>query len=96
MPGRWRVRRWRLRHRTGRPPVHPTVPNATLAALHALGAGPQHVMRTRIYLTDADACEAVSIAQGRVFAQSRPADTLPQVARLIGPYRMEAEAVLPG
>lgn len=47
-------------------------------------------MRIRIYLTDADACGAVSIAQGRVFAQSRPADTLLQVARLISPYKIEA------
>ncbi len=51
-------------------------------------------MRTRIYLTDADACEAVFIAQSRVFAQSRPADTLLQVARLISPYKIKA--VLPG
>lgn len=68
-----------------------------VAALRALGAGPSHVVRTRIYLIDADDCEAVSIAHGRFFGEHPPANTLLQVARLIGPYQVEieAEAVLP-
>ncbi|WP_349295016.1 aldo/keto reductase (plasmid) [Thioclava sp. 'Guangxiensis'] len=63
-----------------------------VAALRAHGAGPEHVVRTRIYLTDAEDCEAVSRAHGRFFAQHPPANTLLQVARLIGPYRVEIEA----
>ncbi|MFV0383587.1 aldo/keto reductase [Paracoccus sp. (in: a-proteobacteria)] len=67
------------------------------AALRAHGAGPEHVVRTRIYLTDVSDCEAVSRAHGRVFGATCPANTLVQVAALIGPYRVEieAEAVLP-
>ncbi|MGY9050132.1 hypothetical protein P775_26230 [Puniceibacterium antarcticum] len=68
-----------------------------VAALRAHGAGPEHVVRTRVYLTDADDVEAVSIAHGRFFSDVCPANTLLQVARLIGPYRVEieAEAMLP-
>ncbi|WP_410217156.1 aldo/keto reductase [Paracoccus sp. (in: a-proteobacteria)] len=62
------------------------------AALRAHGAGPEHVVRTRVYLTDADDCKAVSIAHGRFFGNYPPANTLLQVARLIGPYRVEIEA----
>lgn len=68
-----------------------------IAALRAHGAGPEHVVRTRVYLMDADDCEAVSRAHGRVFAGICPANTLLQVAALIGPHKVEieAEAVLP-
>ncbi|AWI86646.1 aldo/keto reductase (plasmid) [Alloyangia pacifica] len=68
-----------------------------VAALRAHGAGPEHVVRTRVYLVDAEDCEAVSVAHGRFFADHPPANTLLQVAQLIGPYRVEieAEAILP-
>ncbi len=69
-----------------------------LAAIRAHGGSPEHVVRTRVYLTDAADCEAVSRAPGRAFGTVCPANTLLEVARLIGPYKVEieAEAVLPG
>ncbi|AEG91835.1 aldo/keto reductase [Ramlibacter tataouinensis] len=68
------------------------------ASLRALGAGPQDVVRTRVYLTDANEWEAVARAHGRFFGEVRPANTMLQVGALIGPgYRVEieAEALLP-
>jgi len=69
-----------------------------LAALKALGAGPQDITRTRIYLTDIADAEAVSRAHGRVFGATPPANTLLAVDRLVGQYlvEIEAEAELPG
>ena len=63
-----------------------------LAALRALDAGAEDVVRTRIYITDEADVEAVSRAHGRVFGTIRPANTLVVVARLIGGYRVEIEA----
>lgn len=68
-----------------------------LAALAAFGAEARHVVRTRIYITDAADVEAISRAHGRVFGDIKPANTLVVVAGLIGGYRVEieAEALLP-
>ena len=68
-----------------------------IGAIRAHGAGPEHVVRTRVYLVDVEDCEAVSVAHGRFFSEVCPANTLLQVAKLVGPYRVEieAEAVLP-
>ena len=49
-------------------------------------------MRTRVYLADADDWEPVSRAHGRVFGDIRPANTLIEVGRLVGDYRVEIEA----
>ena len=67
------------------------------AALSALGASMSDVVRTRIYLSDADDVLAVSRAHGRIFGEIKPANTLVEVASLIGDYRVEieAEALLP-
>jgi aryl-alcohol dehydrogenase-like predicted oxidoreductase/enamine deaminase RidA (YjgF/YER057c/UK114 family) len=67
------------------------------AALTALGASMSDVVRTRIYLSDADDVLAVSLAHGRIFANIKPANTLIEVAGLIGDYRVEieAEAMMP-
>lgn len=67
------------------------------AALQALGAKPEHVVRTRIYITDEADVMAISQAHGRVFGSIKPANTLVVVAGLIGGYRVEieAEAVVP-
>ena len=69
-----------------------------LAALAALGASAEDVVRTRIYITDEADVEAISRAHGRVFGEVKPANTLVVVAGLIGGYRVEieAEAVLQG
>ena len=52
-----------------------------IGAIRAHGAGPEHVVRTRIYLVDVEDCEAVSIAHGRFFSVTCPANTLLQVAK---------------
>lgn len=68
-----------------------------LAALREAGAGPEHVVRTRSYLTDAADWEAVGRAHGNVFAQVRPASTMVVVAGLLDrrwKVEIEAEAVL--
>ena len=63
-----------------------------LAALAALGAGAEDVVRTRIYITDPEHVMAISEAHGRVFGAIKPANTLVVVAGLIGGYRVEIEA----
>jgi aryl-alcohol dehydrogenase-like predicted oxidoreductase/enamine deaminase RidA (YjgF/YER057c/UK114 family) len=62
------------------------------AALSALGARAEDVVRTRIYLTDEKDVLAVSRAHGRVFKDIKPANTLVVVAGLIGDYCVEIEA----
>ena len=62
------------------------------ASLAALGGTMADVVRTRVYLADADDWEPVSRAHGRVFGDSRPANTLVEVGRLVGDYRVEIEA----
>ena len=62
------------------------------AALEALGASMEDVVRTRIYLVNAEDTLAVSKAHGRVFCQIKPANTLFQVGGLVGDYLVEIEA----
>src|SRR6058998_551760 len=47
-----------------------------LGALREAGAGPEHVVRTRTYLTRAEDWEAVGRAHGAVFHDVRPASTM--------------------
>ena len=64
-----------------------------LAALAEAGAGPEHVVRTRMYLLDPADWEAVGRAHGAVFADVRPASTMVVVAALLDPrWRVEIEA----
>lgn len=68
-----------------------------LAALTELGAEPRHVVRTRVYITDASHTEAVGNAHGEVFAESPPVNTMVVVAGLVDErwkVEIEAEAVL--
>src|ERR671919_611936 len=68
-----------------------------LAALAEAGAGPDHVVRTRTYLTDAAYADPVGKAHGEVFAGVRPASTMVVVAGLLDErwkVEMEAEAVI--
>jgi enamine deaminase RidA (YjgF/YER057c/UK114 family) len=69
-----------------------------LAALAALGARAEDVVRTRIYIVDEADTPGVSRAHGRVFGAIKPANTLVVVAGLVGGYRVEieAEAVVAG
>ena len=63
-----------------------------LASLAALGGSADDVVRTRIYLRDAEDWEPVGRAHGRYFATARPANTLIEVSRLVGDYLVEIEA----
>jgi enamine deaminase RidA (YjgF/YER057c/UK114 family) len=68
-----------------------------VAALREVGAGPEHVVRTRTYLTSARVWEAVGRAHGEVFGEVRPASTMVVVAGLLDPrwhLEIEAEAVV--
>ena len=67
-------------------------------ALAAVGAGPEHVVRTRIYLTDISRWEDVGRAHGEVFGEIRPATAMVEVAKLISPeilVEIEADAYVP-
>ena len=68
-----------------------------LDALHAAGAGPEHVVRTRMFLVDAADWQEVGRAHGDVFADLRPASTMIVVAALLDPrwkVEVEADAIL--
>jgi enamine deaminase RidA (YjgF/YER057c/UK114 family) len=64
-----------------------------LQALAEAGAGPEHVVRTRMFLVDPADWEAIGRAHGEVFAGIRPASTMVVVAALLDPrWRVEIEA----
>jgi enamine deaminase RidA (YjgF/YER057c/UK114 family) len=64
-----------------------------LAALREAGAGPEHVVRTRMFLTDARDWEAVGREHGAAFGAARPAATMVVVAALLDPrWKVEVEA----
>jgi aryl-alcohol dehydrogenase-like predicted oxidoreductase/enamine deaminase RidA (YjgF/YER057c/UK114 family) len=66
------------------------------AGLRALGGSLEDVVRTRIYLRDINQWEPVARVHGRYFGAIRPANTLIEIADLVGEYdiEIEAEAVL--
>lgn len=62
-------------------------------ALRELGAAPEHVVRTRVYLVDPGDWEAVGRAHGELFAEHRPASAMLVVAGLLDPsWKVEIEA----
>jgi aryl-alcohol dehydrogenase-like predicted oxidoreductase/enamine deaminase RidA (YjgF/YER057c/UK114 family) len=62
------------------------------ASIRALGGGLDDVVRTRIYLANADDWEPVARVHGRYLGHVRPANTLIEVSRLVGDYAVEIEA----
>ncbi|HEX3849784.1 MAG TPA: RidA family protein [Polyangiaceae bacterium] len=66
-------------------------------ALERAGGRIEHVVRTRIYLTNMDDWEKVGRAHGEFFTDVRPATTLVEVKRLVDPamlVEIEAEAIV--
>lgn len=57
----------------------------------------EHVVRTRMFLTDAKLWEDVGRAHGKVFGDIRPAATMVEVSALLDPewlVEIEAQAVV--
>jgi enamine deaminase RidA (YjgF/YER057c/UK114 family) len=68
-----------------------------LSALAEVGAGPEHVVRTRAYLTNADDWKEVGRAHGEVFAEVRPASAMIVVSGLLDPrwlVELEVDALV--
>lgn len=68
-----------------------------LAALEEAGARPEHVVRTRVFLTDAEHFEGVAQAHGEVFSSIRPANAMIVVRGFVDPrwlVEIEVDAVV--
>jgi len=66
-------------------------------ALHEAEAGLEHVVRTRIFVTDITQWEAIGRAHAEVFGDIQPATTMVQVSALIHPdmlVEIEADAIV--
>ena len=69
-----------------------------VAAMEQLGARPEHVVRTRMFVSDISRWEEVGRAHGEVFGSIRPATSMVEVSRLIDAallVEIEADAVVP-
>jgi enamine deaminase RidA (YjgF/YER057c/UK114 family) len=68
------------------------------AAIEALGGRLEHVVRTRMFVTDMAAAGEVGRAHGEVFGAIRPATSMVEVSALIDAVALveiEADAVVP-
>ena len=69
-----------------------------LDAMASLGAGAEHVVRTRMFVTSADDSDAIGRAHGQLFGAGTPVATMVVVAGLLDPswkVEIEVEALLP-
>jgi len=67
------------------------------AAVEALGGKMEHVIRTRMFVTDVAKWEEVARVHGKVFGEIRPATSIVEVARLIdgeAVIEIEADAIV--
>ena len=67
------------------------------AAIEALGGKLEHVIRTRMFVTDVSKWEEVARVHGSVFKDIRPATTIVEVTRLIDAealVEIEADAII--
>jgi enamine deaminase RidA (YjgF/YER057c/UK114 family) len=68
-----------------------------VAPLAELGARPEHVVRTRVYITSAEIWEDVGRAHGEVFGEILPASAMVVITGLLDPrflVEIEADAVV--
>jgi enamine deaminase RidA (YjgF/YER057c/UK114 family) len=66
-------------------------------ALAQVGAGPEHVVRTRVYITSADDWGEIGRAHGEFFGEIRPASAMLVITGLLDPrflVEIEADAIV--
>ena len=69
------------------------------AAIESLGGRMEHVIRTRMFVTDVSKWQEIAAVHGEVFADIRPATSIVEVAKLIdadAQIEIEADAVVGG